>query len=107
MQRCITCDYWLVLSEPFVTWGLCIRPYVVSGDDVERTEPGYSCEDYEAHKTTSRAMQVDLAKDYLVALIGRERAEFGSIAWEAYCEEIGKLYQKLSPQMQINTHDAF
>ena len=107
MERCITCEYWLISSEPFEKWGFCIRPCVVAEHDLELTEPGHSCEDYEPHETTGRAMQLDLAKEYLIALIGRERAEFGTIAWEAFCDEISELYQKLTPQMQINTHDAF
>lgn len=107
MKRCITCDFWLLSSEPFEGLGYCIQPCVVAEHDITRTSPGYSCDDYELHEVGKSTLQLALAQDYLLALIGRERAEFGTIAWEAFCEDISKLYKRFTPQMQINVHDAF
>jgi len=116
MKRCITCEYWLLSSsEPFDSLGFCIRPCLVAENDIALTSPGHSCEHHERHEASTlrpdnvraSTLQVVLAQDYLLALIGRERAEFGSLAWEAFCEDISDIYRRLCPQMQINTHHAF
>jgi len=109
MKRCITCNWWMVsATKPFDRLGYCIRPHVIDRTVAELIEPGYDCEYYEVYVVGPNDNGLlDLGKQYLMALIGRERAEVGSHAHAEFCNDVGRLYPQLSPQLQLNVHDAF
>lgn len=110
MRRCITCDNWMISSsEPFDGRGYCARPSAIVKHELVRMMPGGTCDEYEVFEPNDddKPSQVDLAMQYLQALIGRERSELGTPAHDGFCDDVASLYKLLSPQMQINTHGAF
>lgn len=112
MKRCITCQRWYVVSDPYNGKGWCLHSNIKETQLVDATVPGYSCKDYTLYTRTPKGViaeqdQLELAKMYLLVLIWRERAEIGSLAHKLFCREEGELYKQLRPQMQLNVHMAF
>ena len=109
MKRCITCNNWMISSsEPFDGRGYCARPSALVKHELVRMVPGGTCDEYEVFEpNTNDSSQIELANQYLQALIGRERSELETPAHDGFCNDVSRLYKLLSSQMQINTHGAF
>jgi len=93
MKRCITCYYWILAAAG---QGLC------EVQNITRL-PGCSCSKHKACENKDRTPW----RQYLEALIGREKAEVGSPAHELFCAEVDSLYKQLDNLTQFHTHDAF